>query len=254
MASQFLRTTDLAKAVGVHVNTIRLYEEWGLLPKISRGANGYRQYTTLHLEQARLARLALEWPFVGARTLLVELVKSAASGDFAMAMEQAYQYLARVRMEITYAEAAIDYLEQWAAGHIIESSQQKMNIGQAASYLNITVDMLRNWERNGLITIPRDPANGYRLYGTTELGRLRVIRTLNEAGYSQMAILRMLLEFDAGRTHNLRAALEIPREESMNEAIEVIADRRLSSLIQLEKRAKDIIQQIRYLVQLSFSA
>jgi DNA-binding transcriptional MerR regulator len=25
----YLRTSDLAKAVGVHPNTVRLYEEWG---------------------------------------------------------------------------------------------------------------------------------------------------------------------------------------------------------------------------------
>jgi DNA-binding transcriptional MerR regulator len=41
---------------------------------------------------------------------------------------------------------------------------------------------------SGLIRAPRNPDNGYRPYGAAESGRLRVIRMLNQAGYSQMAI------------------------------------------------------------------
>src|SRR4029078_7008481 len=105
MPAKYLRTTDLARELGVHINTVRLYEEWGFLPPIPRGKNGYRQYDVMHLEQARLARLTLQWPYVGDKTVLIDLVKSAASGDFGMAMESAYQYLANVRVERTYAEA-----------------------------------------------------------------------------------------------------------------------------------------------------
>jgi DNA-binding transcriptional MerR regulator len=225
------------------VNTIRLYESRGYLPEIQRGKNGYRQYTSLHLEHARLVILALQWPYLAAdKDLLVNLVKSTASSDLGMAMELAYQYLAHVRVERTYAEAAIEFLERWASGHVMDTSRQTMHITQAAQHLNVTIDMLRNWERNGLIDIPRDPANGYRLYGTSEFGRLRVIRLLAKSGYSQMAILRMLHQFDSGKTDNLRDALNVPKHE--DEYIDVIADRWLASLLKLEQRAQDIIRQI----------
>jgi DNA-binding transcriptional MerR regulator len=251
MPSRFLRTHQIAKALGVHANTVRLYEEWGYLPPIPRGENRYRQYTQAHLEQARLAHLALHWPYlVSDKALLVDLVKSAASGDFGSAMELAYQYLAHIRVERTYAEAAVEYLERWAAGYSLESSRQKMRIRQAAHYLNVSVDMLRNWERSGLIDVPRDPANGYRLYGTAEFGRLRVIRALVKSGYSLMAILRMLRQYDAGKTENLRAALDLPLEDSADEAIEVIADRWLSSLLHLEARAQAIIRQIGHMIEM----
>jgi MerR family regulatory protein len=52
MGTTFFRTSDLAKELGVHVNTIRLYEASGFLAPIPRGTNGYRQYSALHLEQA----------------------------------------------------------------------------------------------------------------------------------------------------------------------------------------------------------
>ena len=243
------KTSELARDIGVHANTIRQYEALGYLPPIPRGSNGYRQYSHMHLEQARLIHLALGHSYIGDKSLLVELVQRAADQDFGMAMELAYQYLARVRTERTYAESAVEFLERWAAGHLMDSAQQKMHIGQAAAYLNVTVDMLRNWERSGLIEVPRDPVNGYRLYGTLEFGRLRVIRMLVKSGYSLMAILRMLRQFDSGETRNLRAALEVPREDSANEYIEVVADRWLSSLAEIEQRAQAIIQQIGRMIE-----
>lgn len=52
------KTSEIAAAIGVHPNTVRLYEELGLIPKPQRLPNGYRVFTELHVEQFRLARLA----------------------------------------------------------------------------------------------------------------------------------------------------------------------------------------------------
>jgi DNA-binding transcriptional MerR regulator len=242
-----LRTRHLAAALGVHVNSIRMYEEDGLLPPIPRGENGYREYSAAHLEQARLVRLALQWPYLGDKALLLDLVRSAAAGDLGRAMELAYRYLALVRVERTYAEAAVEFLERWAAGQVVDSARQKVHIGAAALQLSVTADMLRHWERNGLIDVPRDPANQYRLYGSVEFGRLRVIRTLVQAGYSLMAILRMLQRFDAGDTANLRSALDLAPDD---EALATIADRWLSTLGELEQRAQAMIRQIGRLIDI----
>ena len=250
MATAFLRTGDLARELGVHVNTIRLYEASGFLAPVTRGTNGYRQYRALHLEQARLAHLVLRWPYVGEKQLIIDLVKSAAGGDLGMAMEFAYQYLAQVRVERTYAESALEFLERWAAGHALDASSHPMHIRQAAAYLNVSVDMLRNWERNGLLTVPRDPANQYRLYGSAEFGRLRVIRMLVKSGFSLMAILRMLQQADSGDTRNLRDALSIPPEEDTHEYMVVIADRWLASLLKLEQRAQQAIEQIGRMIEM----
>lgn len=246
MAPKHLRTIDIARTIGVHTNTVRLYEDYGFLPEIPRAGNGYRIYTPMHLEQAKLAHLTLGWSYVGDKALLIDMIKRAAHDDYGMALELAYNYLARVRTERTHAEAAIEFLERWAAGHLMDATQQKMHIGEAADYLAVTVDMLRNWERNGLIEVPRDPGNGYRLYGPAEFGRLRVIRTLVKSGYSQMAILQMLRQFDAGHTSNLRDALTIPPESAIS--LYYITDRWLDSLVALEERAQAIIRQIGHML------
>lgn len=248
MVARPLRTRDIARALGVHVNTIRLYEATGYLPVIPRDPNGYRHYSALHLEQARLVQLTLRWPTIGDRTLLLDLITRAAGGDVGMAMELAYQYLARVRVERTYAEAAVEFLERWAAGQLLDTQRKQVSIGAAARQLGVSVDQLRGWERNGLIAVPRDPANQYRRYGAAEFGRLRVIRTLAQAGYSQMAILAMLRQVDAGKTTDLRAALDLPPDEA---SIYTVADRWLSTLGEVEGRAQAVIRQVGRLIALA---
>jgi DNA-binding transcriptional MerR regulator len=248
MAARPLRTRDIARAIGVHVNTVRLYEEQGFLSPVPRDPNGYRRYSAAHLEQARLVQLALQWPFLGDKVLLLDLVTRAASGDLGMAMELAYRYLARVRAERTYAEAAVEFLERWAAGQLLDAPRARVPIGQAAQQLNVTIDMLRNWERNGLIAVPRDPVNQYRVYGAVEFGRLRVIRTLAQAGYSQMAILTMLRQVDTGNTADLRSALDLPPGE---DSIYATADRWLTTLAELEQRALAVIRQVGRLIELA---
>jgi DNA-binding transcriptional MerR regulator len=242
-----LYTSDVAKKVGVHPNTVRLYEEWGFLPPIPRSASGYRLFTEQHLAQMRLARRALHgaWPGKNIRQSAVELVKLAASGNFGGALEQAYHHLVLVQAERAQAEAAAELLERWAQGVAADSTAKPLQIGQAARLLAVTTDMLRNWERNGLIQVPRDPNNGYRQYGAAEIGRLRVIRMLNRAGYSQMAILRMLLHHDREQGGDLRQVLDTPRPD---EDIYTAADRWLSTLAEQEQRAMDLIGQVESLL------
>ncbi|MEO8612315.1 MAG: MerR family transcriptional regulator [Chloroflexota bacterium] len=245
---RYLKTSDIARLVGVHVNTVRLYEAKGFLAPVPRTASGYRQFTLLHLEQMRLAHLALSWPYLGEQQVVIDLVKCAADGDFGTAMELAYQYLAHIRMERTRAEAAIEFLELWAHSHSLETTQHTLSIGQAADQLGATADQLRNWDRSGLLDVPRDFQTGYRLYGTSEIGRLRVIRILRQSGYSLMAILRMLRKFDAGETDHLREALDTPGDY---EAVETIADRWLTTLTEQEKRAQAIIGQISVMIEMA---
>ncbi|HDQ73899.1 MAG TPA: MerR family transcriptional regulator [Chloroflexi bacterium] len=248
MTSHYLRTSDVAQAIGVHPNTVRLYEEWGFLPSIPRNASGYRQFTPAHLEQMRLARLALHggWPGKKIRESALKLVRQAASGDLGGALEQAYHHRALVQAEQARAEAAAAMLERWAQGAPADAAGARLWIGQVAERLDVTTDMLRNWERNGLIDVPRDPGNGYRLYGAAEIGRLRVIRMLIRAGYSVMAVLRMLLHLDRGGEGDLRQVLDTPRPE---DDVYVAADRWLSTLAEHEQRAADVIAQLEKMIE-----
>ena len=248
MKPRYLRTSDIAKAVGVHPNTVRLYEVWGFLPPIPRSPSGYRLFTEAHLDQMRLARKALggPWPGRKVKQSALALVRRAASNDLGGALEQAYIHLTLVQAERAQAEAAAAFLERWAQGTAVDATIEPMQIRDAARLLDLTPDVLRNWERNGLIKVPRDLHTGYRLYGAAEIGRLRVIRMLRRAGYSMMAILRMVLCLDQGQTGDLRHALDTPRPD---EDICSAADRWLSTLAAQEHRAKEVIAQVEEMIR-----
>ncbi|HPH97392.1 MAG TPA: MerR family transcriptional regulator [Anaerolineaceae bacterium] len=243
-----LSTAKIAREVGCHPNTVRIYEAWGFLPPVPRNSKGYRLYTRTHLNQMRLARLALNTTYPGKkiRHSVVQLVKYAATGDLGGALELAYQHQAIVASEQAQAEAAVSMLERWAQGMPTDSTSCLMRIGDTAHLLNISVDMLRNWERNGLVEVPRDEESGYRQYSQVEIARLRVIRMLRSAGYGFMAILRMMNRLDRGEINGLRQALDTPGPD---EDVYSAADRWLSTLVEQMELAERLIRLLEERIQ-----
>lgn len=245
---KYLRTSDLAKAVGIHANTVRRYVAKGILPPVEHSPSGYRQFTPRHLDCLRLARQVYGSPYAGKAIYQSgeNIIQAAVGGDLGGALKLASHHLALVQAERAQADIAADLLERWAFGAHEEPAIQPLQIGQAARVLSVTIDILRNWDRNGLIDVPRDPANGYRCYGAREISRLRVIRMLSRAGYSLSAILRMLLQLDQGETTDLRRALDTPRPD---EDVYLASDRWLSTLADQEQRAHTIIALLEEIIQ-----
>ena len=248
MKRNYLRTSEIARSVGVHPNTMRLYESWGFLPPIPRTASGYRMFSETHLNQMKLARLAMALTWLGGqiRQTVRCIIFQGAAGDLGGALENAYRLRVQVQAERAQAEAAAQFLERWAAGAATEINRTPLWIGETAKLLDSTNHRLRNWDRNGLISVPRDPDNGYRLYGPTEIGRLRVIRALTGARYSQMAILRMLTALDREHTGSLRDILDTPHAE---EDVYYATDSWLTTLDELDRQVDTIITQLDAMIQ-----
>jgi len=243
------RTAEVARAAGVHPNTVRVYEQWGFLPPVRRAPNGYRMYTRYHVEQMRLARLAMHggWPGGRIRKSALELVRRSAAGDVRSAIRLARNHILLVKAERAQAESAAAYLEKWVGGKIPEQRTAPLSILAAAKTVDSTVDAVRNWERNGLLRVPRNPRNGYREYGAREIGRLRVIRLLLRAGYSMMAVLRAMRHLDSGGGIKLRRVLDTPHPE---EDVLWAADRWLSTLEEHEARARKILKQLQRMARI----
>ncbi len=95
-----MRIGELARAVGVDIETIRYYEKVRLLPRSSRGANGYRNYDDADLEVLAFIRhcRALDVPLADVKRLLnLVRAKAAAGGD---AHQLVDEQLARVRARL----------------------------------------------------------------------------------------------------------------------------------------------------------
>lgn len=243
MPRDYLTTSEIARAVGVHPNTVRLYEAWGFIPQAERTPAGYRRFSELHLDLMRFARFAIRGQYAGKtiRRSILSLVRQAASGALNAAYQSSLDHLALVQAEKKRAEQAAHLVESWARSRPIPESPGKLQIGQAARLLDVSRDQLRNWERNGLLKVKRSSGNGYRLYTPRDIRRLEVIRMLSQSGYSQMAILRMMLQLDQGQRKDLSQVLDTPRPD---EDPVMAADRWLTTLSKEECRARQLIEQL----------
>ena len=47
-----------------------------------------------------------------------------------------------------------------------------LRVAEAAEYLGVSANTLRNWEASGKIAVHRNPMNGYRLFKQEELDAL----------------------------------------------------------------------------------
>lgn len=189
-------TSEVAKIVGLHPNTIRRYEEWELIPIPPRAENGYRVFTEYHIETIKIAQIAFQIEVLqsGLRITMVDMVKAVARYDFVEAQALLDHYLNLLDQEISDANDVIHVVEEILAGKS-EAVDTCLTRSEAAEYLGVTSEALRNWERNGLLIIKRSK-NNYRVYDGEDIKRLKIIRTLRSAKYSLTAILRMLNAID----------------------------------------------------------
>lgn len=253
------RTADVARIIGIHVNTVRLYETCGLIPKPERKENGYRVFTDLHLEQFRLARAALQVEVLqnGLRKQAVGIVKMAAAGDYDRAGELVRQYLAQVDRETEHAEEAVRITKEILSekklsgadlsggifpgtGKSCRNQKKTYTRKEAANTLQVTIDTLRNWELNGLFTAKRRE-NGYRIYTEEDMQLLKIIRSLRCANYSLSAILRMLRRLSANPEADIRQVIDTPEED---DDIITACDKLLTSLGEAKRNACYVAGQI----------
>ena len=204
------KTAEVAAIIGIHPNTVRLYEKLKLIPKPERLANGYRVFTEFHVMQCKLVRIAFQVEILqnGLRKKIARMITVAATKDFE------------------------------------SENTQCLKRKEVSEILEISMDALRNWEMNGLLTVKRKD-NGYRVYTDEDIQRLKIIRSLRCANYSLEAILRLLQQLSKNPDTDIRAALNTPKQ---TDDIISVCDRLIVSLLSAERNANTLLQmQIKFL-------
>lgn len=238
------QTHEVAKTIGIHVNTVRLYEQYRLISTPERLSNGYRIFTDLHIEQFKMARAVLKVEVLqsGLRKQAIDILKMSALGKLKDAKSLAENYLQQLDVETRKAEEAIAIAEKILNSSDSNTPKEEIALTrkETAETLQVTMDTLRNWELNGLITVKRKQ-NRYRVYSYEDIQRLKIIRSLRCANYSLSSILRMLGALSQNPALNLRKSINTPKD---NEDVITACDKLLTSLSEAKVNMLYAVAQI----------
>ncbi|PKM63255.1 MAG: MerR family transcriptional regulator [Firmicutes bacterium HGW-Firmicutes-21] len=235
-------TSQIAKIIGIHPNTVRMYEDLELIPKPLRRPNGYRIFTDIHVDQFRLARTAFQIEVLqnGLRNNIIDVVKLSADKQYDEAIKLTHRYIQTVSGEITNANEAVDItkilLQRFAQENTVFLKRKEVS-----SALGITMDTLRNWEMNGLLKVKRSE-NSYRVYSNKDIQELKIIKSLRCANYSLSAILRMINSLTHNPEANIDQLLNTP---NARENIVSVCDQLIVSLNIAKENAEIIIDLLR---------
>lgn len=233
-------TSEIARIMGIHPNTVMLYEKWGYIAPIPRKENGYRVYTEIHLDQMKLVRMALRSELIKCylKFEIKNIIRSAAQGDLGKALELSREYLIHIQKEKDNELKVIKIIQEILKSDSPEEKNISLNRNGAANLLGVSVNVIINWERNGLLEVPRSK-NGYRVYGEDEVKLLRIIKALREENYSTQCICSML--------KSLKAKVE-ENDIFVSREIGDSGHWLLSSLSEVENNTKELIGYIGELI------
>ena len=143
--------------MNIHTNTVRLYEEIGLVEPAERLINGYRMFNDNHVLQYNLARLALSMDkrqkSIRKNAILISKHIAKKENDDALLLS------AKLINNIKTEKENIMKIQNKYSHVITGKEQQEKRIyltrKKAAEYVNASSDAIRNWESKGLLQIKK---------------------------------------------------------------------------------------------------
>ena len=257
MEQKSLTTSEAAERIGIHPNTLRWYDSQKLLPDVPRTGSGYRIFTPRLVTQAQIISLChkVNWIIGPVRDMSFEIIYLSRDGKTAEASGTADEMILYLKREQQLAQEALNVLKLWERGYVstLLPGRDLITIKKAAELLSLTNDQIRNWERNGLLIIPRDPKSRYRLFGDEDLNRMRVIRFCLRAGFSLTAIRRLLQVVDrslSGPLPDLSYWADTPTDNEKNFFNTFPTDTLLKTLSDCLRCAERIKTELKVLEQL----
>ncbi len=112
-----------------------------------------------------------------------------------------------------------------------------MNILEASRATGVSRDMIRFYEKKGILSPARNPGNGYREYGTHDIHRIILARQYNSMGVDLDTIAKMFREQDLFEAEaELNLGIAHLQEEAQWAAERLENAKRLQSLFPLLKQ------------------
>lgn len=197
-----IRPIEIARKLGISTSALRHYESWGIVPPAARTASGYRIYTEEHAAYFECIRAM--FPGFGV-DVTKKVMKKLQEKELDEALWIINEVQARLHHDKTLAERTIRILEtEQLEDADTHGRKDKMTIGEVAAETGVEATAIRHWEKEGVITLPRDEGNGYRTFNRALVRQILIIRILRSANYPLEVIKVVLQELQHHQVHNAR--------------------------------------------------
>ncbi|RAL24183.1 MerR family transcriptional regulator [Thermoflavimicrobium daqui] len=197
-----IRPIDIARKLRVSTSALRHYESWGIVPPAPREPNGYRIYTKEHMAYFECIRAMIPGFGMDITKKVMLKIKEKAMDD---ALWLVNEQQARLHQDKRMAEKTIRVLETEELDKWDSRRKRKwMTIGEVSFETGVPRSAIRHWEKEGLITLPRDQENGYRKFNRAQVRQILMIRTLRSAGHPLEVIRHVMKELDHNHIENAR--------------------------------------------------
>jgi DNA-binding transcriptional MerR regulator len=172
-----MRPVDLAREHGLSTQSVRNYEDAGILPAAERTVHGYRTYTPLHAQALRAFLALVSGHGHQTATAIMRAVNQGAAEDALRLIDESHGQLLDDRRTLQAVDAALRDLAP------IPQERGDTFIGPLARRLDLRPATLRKWENAGLVRPRRDPQTGYRIYSVADVRDIRLAHQLRRGGY-----------------------------------------------------------------------
>ncbi|MCE1252673.1 MAG: MerR family DNA-binding transcriptional regulator [Anaerolineae bacterium] len=163
-----IRPIDIARKLGLSTTSLRVYEEMGLVPPVSRTPHGYRRYTNEHIAYFICFRRMIP---AFDTTFIKNVLQDVQKGQIDCAYWRITRAQARLWNERQTAQKFSERISQKSEPSFT-FGKKLMNIKEISQKTDIPVTTIRHWEKAGLISPHRDKNNGYRLYDDKHIQQL----------------------------------------------------------------------------------
>ncbi|WP_405406891.1 DUF6461 domain-containing protein [Streptomyces sp. NBC_01104] len=219
-----MRPVDLARRHDLSTQTVRNYEDAGIIPPAGRGPTGYRNYTAAHA--AGLAAYLALVPAFGSSTSR-RIMHAATAGRLDEALEyvdDGHALLARDRATLRTVESALSHLGAVGTRATADDAREPFSIGEVARHLALAPATLRTWERTGVLAPRRDPRTGHRRYVAQDVRDAELAHLLRRGGRSLGTIATVLRELrDVGSLDALARTLEPWRRDLTSRGLAMLS-------------------------------
>lgn len=192
-----MKGIEIAKRLNISTSALRHYESWGLVPKVERAKNGYRIYTNEHEAYFQCIR-ALNAGF--GMDLVKKVMPLIINGKVHDSLWLINKAQVDLHSEKETVQKTVEILDSKDLAGLsdIKRHREKIyfTIGEVAKEANVSASSIRHWEKEGLLKPQRHKESRFRIYNTSDIRRVFIIRTVQKAVYSLDIVREVLSDID----------------------------------------------------------